>query len=129
MNYNIPYYSMMPMSRVAVMSPMRGASGGLFSRIFRGFNINSILTNTQKTLNLVNQTIPIVKQMNPLVKIAKTMFRVMNEFKKVDDAPKNNNKKSNSIKETPKNDNNHTEVSNNVNTYTNQTEGPVFFIN
>ena len=46
-------------------------------------------TGTQKTLNIVNQTIPIVKQLNPVFKNAKTMFKIMNEFKK-NDTPVNN---------------------------------------
>ena len=38
----------------------------------------------QKTLNIINQTIPVIKQVKPVVDNAKTMFRVMNEFKKID---------------------------------------------
>lgn len=130
MNYNMPYYSMMPMSR-AVTMPLRGASGGLFSRLLGGINASSILSNTQKTLNLVNQAIPIIKQINPLVKNAKTMFRVMNEFKKMDDVPTSNSStKTNNQTLNPNSSNiiESDEVSNNVNTYSNQTEGPVFFI-
>jgi hypothetical protein len=59
---------------------------GLFSRLFgsiRNINFSSILSGTQKTLNVVNQTIPLVKQITPVIKNAKTMFKVMNEFKRV----------------------------------------------
>ena len=131
MNFNMPYYNMMPMNRAMTM-PIRGASGGIFKRLLGGFNIGSILNNTQKTLNLVNQAIPLVKQINPIVKNARTMFRVMNEFKKIDDIPvstKENNTittKDNSISNLSNSNN---EVSNSVNNYSNQTEGPVFFIN
>lgn len=83
MNYNFPYYGMMPLSRMAGI-PTKTASGGILSRLFSGVNIGSILSNTQKTLNVVNQTIPLVKQVSPLIKNAKTMFSVMNEFKKID---------------------------------------------
>lgn len=45
-------------------------------------NWASLLTNTQKTLNIVNQAIPIVYQVKPIVKNARTMFRVASEFTK-----------------------------------------------
>ena len=45
-------------------------------------NFSSIINGTTKTLNLVNQAIPIVKQVSPVLKNAKTMFNIMNEFKK-----------------------------------------------
>ena len=52
--------------------------------IFKGFNFGSILSGTQKALNLANQAIPLIKQVSPVFKNAKTMFRVMNEFRKTD---------------------------------------------
>lgn len=81
MNYYNPYFSMYPYMTSTVARP------GIFSRLFsglRGINFGSILSGTQKTLNVVNQTIPLVKQATPIVKNAQTMFKVMNEFKKVD---------------------------------------------
>ena len=60
---------------------------GLFSRLLggaSGIKWSSILNGTQKTLNILNQGIPLVRQASPLMKNAKTMFRLMNEFKKVD---------------------------------------------
>lgn len=60
------------------------ARTGIFSRLLGGINFGSILTNTQKTLSIVNQTIPVIKQVQPVLKNAKTMFRVMNEFKRTD---------------------------------------------
>ena len=78
MNYYNPYFYSMP--NMASSAP----KVGLLSRLFGGRNITfgSILSGTQKTLNVVNQTIPLVKQVHPMVKNAKTMFKVMNEFKK-----------------------------------------------
>ena len=77
MNYYFPYGTM-PYAGTATKT-------GLLSKIFKnGLNWSTILTNTQKTLNIVNQTIPVIKQVGPVVNNAKTMFRVMNEFKKVD---------------------------------------------
>jgi len=48
------------------------------------FSLSSIINGTSKTLNVINQTIPVVKQMSPIMKNLKTMFNVMNEFKKND---------------------------------------------
>lgn len=64
------------------------ARTGIFSRLLGGINFGSILTNTQKTLSIVNQTIPVIKQVQPVLKNAKTMFRVMNEFKRTDNEVK-----------------------------------------
>ena len=83
MNYYNPYF--FPYQAPA-------ASTGILSRIFgNGINMSSILSGTQKTLGIVNQAIPIVKQMSPVMKNAKTMFKIMNEFKKADTPTKNSN--------------------------------------
>lgn len=84
MNYYNPYTMMMPYTT----SNMLPAKTGLFSNLIsgmRGMNWGTLLTNTQRTLGLINQAIPVVKQVTPVMKNAKTMFRVMNEFKKVDE--------------------------------------------
>ena len=87
MNYYYPYFNMYPYVNIAKPS--------FFSRLIsgiKGINFSSILSGTQKTLNVVNQTIPLVKQVSPVVKNAKTMFKVMNEFKRVNTPiPKKNN--------------------------------------
>ncbi len=70
MNFYNPYLYSIPTS----------ASTGLLSKL----SFSSILNGTTKALNFVNQAIPVVKQVSPLVKNAKTMFQVMNEFKKSD---------------------------------------------
>lgn len=70
MNY-YPYYPIIP------------TRPSLFG-LFRGFNFGSILSGTQKALNLANQAIPLIKQASPMFKNAKTMFKVMNEFRKTD---------------------------------------------
>ena len=97
MNYYMPY---------GITPYIEGTrNAGLLSRIFRnGINWSTILTNTQKTLNIVNQTIPVIKQMGPVMNNAKTMFKLMNEFKKVEpnEKPKqiNNTKSNNKIENT-----------------------------
>ena len=78
MNYYNPYYFMGPMTTT------RPGLFGLLSRGMRGINLSSIINGTQRTLSLVNQAIPVIKQVTPVMRNAKTMFKVMNEFKKVD---------------------------------------------
>ncbi len=75
MNYNLPY---------SALSSSTASKGilGLFGR--NGITLSGILSGTQKTINFMNQAIPLVKQVGPVWKNAKTMFQVMNEFKKVD---------------------------------------------
>ncbi len=81
-------------------------------------NWAGLLTNTQKTLNIVNQAIPIVYQVKPMINNAKTMFRIASEFTKTNS---NNNSKSNS--------NNYTKSSNYSNlSNSDNNEGPSFFI-
>lgn len=119
MNYYVPYFNLYP----NMVSPTLGAtsSGGLFRRLLgNGINWSSILTNTQKTLGVVNQAIPVFKQVSPMVKNAKTMFKVMNEFKK-EDIPTTNNL-----------DNSNTTIVNETvnikNSQDNVNNGPTFFI-
>ena len=106
--YNFPYNYLSQAPKV----------GGIKS-ILGGIKWSSILNGTQKTLNIVNQAIPIIKQAGPIVNNAKTMFRVMNEFKKVDSPPITNNSNNVVTKdEQPINNVNNTDKSQN---------GPVFF--
>lgn len=119
MNYGpfmgMPYFSMMPTA----------ARGGLFSRLLGGINFSSILNNTQRTLGIVNQAIPVIKQVQPVIKNAKTMFKVMNEFKRTD-TPATNNTVSNEVNTSPT-------TTNQVKTETTEpaiieNNGPTFFM-
>ena len=125
MNYFNPYlYTASPtaMTGNGLLGLFRGA---------RGLNLGTILNGTQRTLNIINQAIPVFKQMTPLFKNARTMFRVMNEFKKADikdtPQPQANNakvKQNNTFNnyEPQVNSNNYeTPVSSNVG-------GPTFFL-
>ena len=128
MNYYMPYFNMSPS-----VAPMisRGASRGLFSRLFSGINWSSILSNTQKTLGIVNQAIPMVKQISPIMKNAKTMFKVMNEFKKVDfrsPDKKNKSKNENEKKIVNSSKNNIIDDIHQTTTFQNFDGGPVFFV-
>lgn len=108
MNYYNPYFNIYPYTAPA--------STGLIGRAIGGGGIKwgSILSGTQKVLGVANQAIPMIKQVKPVVKNARTMFKVMNEFKKVD-AP------STSVSST--------EVKNeSTNNYESYDDGPTFFI-
>lgn len=115
MNYYNPYFTMAPLARPSLFSALRGSLRG------SGITLGTILNGTQRTLGIINQTIPIVKQVTPMVKNAKTMFRVMNEFKKVE-TPKTNIPTQNNV-------NNQT-AQNNIISENNEQyeEGPTFFI-
>ncbi|MDD2378013.1 MAG: VrrA/YqfQ family protein [Bacilli bacterium] len=112
MNYYNPYY----MNPYAVTSY---GSRGLFGGLFRGINWGNLISGTQKTLGLINQAIPVVKQITPVLRNTKTMFRVMNEFKKVD-TPSINNKTNNTL---PISETKTSETNYNIND-----GGPTFFI-
>lgn len=88
MNFYNPYYYTMP-----TMTAESAPKVGLLSRIFgrSGATLSSILTGTQKVLNVANQAIPLVKQARPMITNAKTMFKIMNEFKRSDTKQRNNN--------------------------------------
>lgn len=77
MNYYNPYFYNIPMYNTPRV--------GLLGRIF-GTNINfsSILNGSQKVLNVANQAIPLIEKAKPMARNAKTMFKLMSEFKKTD---------------------------------------------
>lgn len=77
MNYYNPYFGIYPQAAAS--------SSGLLGRLFGGgIKWSSLLSGTQKVLGVANQAIPVIRQISPVMKNAKTMFKVMNEFKKVD---------------------------------------------
>lgn len=124
MNYYNPYFYSIPSSM------MSSPKVGLFSRLFGGnFSFGTLINGTQKTLNFVNQVIPVVKQAKPMINNAKTMFKVMNEFKKTD-KPKSslNNKIINSTNNTKKENTINLNENKNINTNIDTNEGPKFFI-
>ncbi len=96
--FYMPTRSLMPLARKAV-------------------NWGNILSNTQKTLNIVNQAIPVFYQMKPIVNNARTIFKVANEFNKNTNNNVNNNYQNNNM-------NNYNDYSNDYN----NENGPSFFI-
>ena len=128
-----PYYGGMPNFSRGLTGISLGMPRGsyLFQKLgSRGFNLSSILTNTQKTLGVINQAIPIVKQAGPMVNNMKTMFKLAGAFK--DETDKNTPKKiefitNSKISNNPSNIN--ANNSNNISNYSYDTSnGPEFFI-
>ena len=72
-------------ARLATQGASKGL--GLFSRLsnsmrsIKGINWGGLITNTSKTLNVVNQAIPLVRQVGPMVNNMKSMLRIASIFK------------------------------------------------
>lgn len=125
MNYYNPYFYTLPTS---VAAPKVGLLGRIFGN--SGVTLSGILNGTQRALNFANQAIPLVKQVKPMIGNAKTMFRVMNEFKRVE-VPNKNTMKSDTNNNTQSNVTINNEVeSNNIqnNQIINHDSGPTFFM-
>lgn len=95
----------------------KGVLGGIFGKM----NLSSILSNTQKTLGIINQAIPIMYQIKPIWNNAKTMFKIAGAIKEDDIDNSNVNTSKSNI------DNNVIEKNINIDTY-NTSEGPQFFL-
>ena len=110
--YNNPMYYNNPYS-----FPNQGmhnvAKRGIFSSLFAANKINwsTLLNNTQKTLNVINQAIPVYYQIKPICANAKTMLRMVSALKENDNT--NNNDTNFSL--------------NNTNKKNTSSTGPVFF--
>ena len=66
----------------AIFLPSRGGLG-LFGRLtnsFRTFNWSNLLSGANKTLNVVNQTIPLVRQAGPMFNNMKSMLSLAKAF-------------------------------------------------
>ena len=121
MNYYNPYFNFYPGSISALPTTK---TSGLLGGLFKGkIGWASIITNTQKVLNIINQGIPMIKQISPIAKNAKTMFKVMNEFKRIEtpqEVPKRNNSTISEVNQTTN------EI--NIIEKTPSSNGPQFFI-
>lgn len=94
--FNNPYMYQ-NIARPSLFSRLLGRSG--MSRAAGGFNWGNILSNTQKSLGIINQAIPIVQQVKPIVNNAKSMFKIASILKS-DDSNNTNNYKDTNQKET-----------------------------
>ena len=120
MNYYMPFSNFSPY----INEPIKTS---LLNKIFKnGFNWTSMLTNTQKTLNIINQTIPVIKQIKPVIDNTKTMFKVMNEFKR-NERPKENITQTQSITTNNIAEENIEQKKNDSQTYSTD-NGPTFFV-
>lgn len=90
--YNNPFMYGPYMSNFARPAVSRGLLGGL-----KSMNWGGLLSNAQKTLGVINQTIPIVYQVKPMINNARTMFKIANTLK--EDKPMTNIP-NNNIQET-----------------------------
>lgn len=114
MNYYNPYINIIP-SQFA-----NNTRHSFFSKLLpKGFSWSGLINGTQKTLNIINQAIPVIKQVSPVVKNAKTMFKVMSEFKRFDTPIINKTIQNNDKTETK-------EIVSKISTPNNST--PTFFI-
>lgn len=95
-------------------SGLSGLLGGLSKK---AFSWDGFLTNTQKTLNVINQALPIYNQVKPMFRNMGTVFRVIGELNKSNDTS------------TPTTSNNvNTNVSNNNIPNTSNINNPQFFV-
>lgn len=122
MNYYNPYFYTIPNN---ITTPKVGLLSRLFGK--SGVTIGNILNGSQRVLNFANQAIPLVKQVRPMIGNAKTMFKVMNEFKRTENPKQNtiatNNNSNNDNIIIQKETNNKEE-----NNYITSDNGPTFFI-
>lgn len=128
MNYYNPLFGAMPYTPALGTLSNTSTTRGLFSSLFSGGKLSTFINGTQKTLSLVNQAIPLIKQVSPVMKNAKTMFKVMNEFKRVEKPIDNLNttKVTNAV---TKNTNQQNEdLENTAITNTTNNNGPTFFL-
>ncbi len=122
--YNMPFVN--PYNAVGAASALP-RTGGLLSKLgLRNINFGNILTNTSKTLNVINQAIPVVKQVGPMFNNMKSILKVASLFNDAT-TPSNNNNNNNSSNNKV---NNETSGERNENTITNNSysNSPNFFI-
>lgn len=127
MNYYNPYLGMISYTPSIGAASNVSTSKGFLGSLFGGGKLSSFINGTQKTLNIINQAIPLVKQVSPIVKNAKTMFRVMNEFKRVDEPITKENNTTESKYETNTNNNGDFTTENNE-TINKNSNVPTFFL-
>ena len=107
-----PYYASIPY----MTAPART---GLFRSLLGGIKWSSIVDGTQKVLGIANQAIPLIRQARPMFHNAKTMFKIMNEFKRFDSPSET--KVENHV------ENNHSVESSTTNSHVTQDNGLTFF--
>lgn len=86
--YNNPMYynNFFPYNNVGNPGLLKKGLGFLS---LKSINWSSVLNNTQKTLNVINQAIPVYYQVKPIWGNAKTMFRMIGALKEENKTPTN----------------------------------------
>lgn len=100
----------------ATTIPRTALRGGLFKSL-AGIKWGNVLTNTQKTLNVINQAIPVYYQIKPIYSNFKNFGKIMSIFNE----PSSSNTKSNQTNT----ENNQSEI----NEKKENSNLPTFFIN
>ena len=119
--YNMPFVN--PYNTLGVSSTLPKA-GGLLSRLgLRNINFGNILTNTSKTLNVINQAIPVVKQVGPMFNNMKSMLKIASLFNDATTPSNNNTQSNNTVNNKVNNETKENTITNN--SYSNS---PNFFI-
>lgn len=89
--YNNPYIYQ-NFVKPSLISRLLGKTSSL--GLGKTINFGNILSNTQKSLGIINQAIPIVKEVKPLVNNAKSVFKIASLLN--DNNSNKNNKITNS---------------------------------
>lgn len=79
--------------QIGITPPKVGLLGKI-GNTFKGFNFGSLLSNANKTLNVVNQAIPLVKQAGPMFNNMRSMIKVASLFKDETETNKKENNKN-----------------------------------
>ncbi len=74
-------------NQIPYMLPAQSASTA--SSLLGKINWSSLLSNAQKTLNVVNQAIPLYYQVKPMVKNLRTLGKIGSEFTKLGGSKEN----------------------------------------
>ncbi len=121
--YNMPFTN--PYNAMGITQAIP-KSGGLLSKLgLRNINFGNILTNTSKTLNVINQAIPVVKQVGPMFNNMKSMLKVASLFN--DATTPTNSTRNNNTKNTTNIENNN-KTKENTTTNNSYSNSPNFFI-
>ncbi len=102
------------------LSAAKAAGTSLFNKI----NWGSILSNTQKTLNVVNQAIPLYYQVKPVFKNIRALGRIGKEFSKIGI----NGNNSNNEVSTNNNGNTQTNLTQETSNTVEEVPEPTFFL-
>ena len=123
MNYYNPYFYTAPQALTTTRV-------GLLSRLFgrTGVTLSGIINGTQRVLSFANQAIPFVKQVRPMIGNAKTMFKVMNEFKKSERSKNSESAITTNTNHINKNNAINKESNKPLETNYTTNEGPTFFM-